>query len=68
LCNSVSSKDFTEVERDTLPAEEGGSSVVYASGWAYEGEVVVCILELGVIGVDFVHEEGYGFVVFVAFY
>jgi hypothetical protein len=68
LCDSVSSKDFTEVQGDALSTEEGGSSVMHASGWAYEGEVVVCILELGVIGVDFVDEEGYGFVVFVAFY
>jgi hypothetical protein len=68
LCDSVSSEDFAEVEGDALPAEEGGSSVVHAGGRAYEGEVVVCILELGVIGVDFVDEEGYSLVVFVAFY
>jgi hypothetical protein len=68
LCDSVSSEDFAKIQGDALAAEEGGSSVVHASGWAYEWEVVVCILELGIIGVDFVDEEGYGFVVFVAFY
>jgi hypothetical protein len=68
LCDSVSSKDFAKIERYALPAEEGGSGVVHAGGRAYEREVVVCILELGIVGVDFVDEEGYGFVVFVAFY
>lgn len=38
------------------------------AGWgADKGEVVVGVLELGVIGVDFVDEEGDGFVVFVGF-
>ena len=41
--------------------------MVSASRRAYEWEVVVCILELGIIGVYFIDEKGDCFPVFVAF-
>lgn len=34
-------------------------------GRADEGKVVICILQLGVIGIHLVDEERYGFVLFV---
>ena len=41
--------------------------MVSTSRRAYEWEVVVCILELGIIGVDFINKKGNCFAVFVAF-
>ena len=36
-------------------------------GWAYEGEVIVSELDLGIVGIDFVDVERNRFVIFVSF-
>jgi hypothetical protein len=41
--------------------------MVSASRRTYERKVVVCILELGIIGVDLINKEWNCFAVFVAF-
>lgn len=67
MCNAVSPEHLAKVERDGLTADEGRSGVFGARWGAYEREVVVCILELCVVGIDFVDEKGDCLFIFIAF-
>jgi hypothetical protein len=67
LCYAITSEYFTKVEGNALSTEKRESSLFLAGWRADEWKIVVGILKLGMVGVDFVNEEGNCFVVFVAF-
>lgn len=64
--DSVAAEHLAEVEGDALAAEQAAADVVVVRGGADEGEVVVCVLQLSVVGVDLVYQERNRFAVFVA--
>ena len=66
LCDSIAAKDLAQIQGYALSAQKRGACMFDTCGRADKGEVVVCVLQLGVIRVDFVDEEGDCFVVFVA--
>lgn len=65
--DAVAAQHLANVERHILAAEKATVAAL-ARRWTDEGEVEVGKLELGVVGVDFVHEQGDLFLVGIALY
>jgi hypothetical protein len=65
LCYAIATQNFADIQGYRLSAEKRRARVAVPCGRANKRQVVVRILQLGIIRIHFVDEERYRFILFV---